>query len=169
MFPEADDAAAGPALLLAVPGPGAPLAARARPGAGAYAEVNGLKLYYEVHGRKGGGAPPLVMIHGAFGTIDNCFGQLIPPLAKQRQLIAVELQGHGRTADIDRPLRYEQLADDVAGLLAQIKVPQRRRVRLQPGRRRGPAGRHPPPAGGAPAGGGLDDVRQHRWQPGCWT
>jgi pimeloyl-ACP methyl ester carboxylesterase len=98
-------------------------AAQARSAPGAYAEVNGLKLYYEVHGRNSGGAPPLVMIHGAFGTIDNCFGKLIPRLAKRRQVIGVELQGHGRTADIDRPLRYEQLADDVAALLKQIKVP----------------------------------------------
>ena len=97
-------------------------AAQAKPAPGKYAEVNGLKMYYEVHGRKAGDTPPLVMIHGAFGTIDNCFGKLIPLLAKKRQVIAVELQGHGRTADIDRPLRYEQMADDVAALLKAIKV-----------------------------------------------
>jgi pimeloyl-ACP methyl ester carboxylesterase len=111
-----------PLLVLTTAALPAPAVA-ARPGPGAYAQVNGLKMYYEVHGRRGGGAPPLVMIHGAFGTIDNCFGRLIPRLAKQRQVIGVELQGHGRTADIDRPLRYEQLADDVAALLEQIKVP----------------------------------------------
>jgi pimeloyl-ACP methyl ester carboxylesterase len=96
--------------------------AQAKPAPGKYAEVNGLKMYYEVHGRKAGQTPPLVLLHGAFGTIDNCFGKVIPQLAKQRQVIGVELQGHGRTADIDRPLRYEQLADDVAALLKQINV-----------------------------------------------
>jgi pimeloyl-ACP methyl ester carboxylesterase len=111
-----------PLLVLATAALAAPGVA-ARPGTGAYAQVNGLRMYYEVHGRRGGGAPPLVMIHGAFGTIDNCFGRLIPRLAKQRQVIGIELQGHGRTADVDRPLRYEQLADDVAALLEQIKVP----------------------------------------------
>ena len=77
-----------------------------------YAPVNGLKMYYEVHGT----GQPLVLLHGGFATIDLMFGQLIPALARTRQVIAVELQGHGHTADIDRPLRYELMADDVAAL-----------------------------------------------------
>ena len=78
-----------------------------------YAEVNGLKMYYEIHGT----GKPLVVLHGAFG-----WATAFPTLAKNRQLIAVELQGHGHTADIDRPLTYEQLADDVAALLKHLKI-----------------------------------------------
>src|SRR5579884_84459 len=70
---------------------------------GRYATVNGLKMYYEVHGT----GRPLVLLHGAFG-----WATAYPALARGRQLIAVELQGHGHTADIDRPLTFEQLADD---------------------------------------------------------
>lgn len=85
---------------------------------GRYASVNGLKMYYEIHGS----GRPLVLLHGAFGTIDTDFGKLLPRLAKTRRVIAVEQQAHGRTADIDRPLTYEQLANDVAGLLQQLKI-----------------------------------------------
>ncbi|HEY0604791.1 MAG TPA: alpha/beta hydrolase [Herpetosiphonaceae bacterium] len=81
-----------------------------------YAAVNGLNLYYEIHGT---GGQPLLMLHGAYMSID-AFGDLLPGLAATRQVIAVELQGHGRTADVDRPLRYEQMADDVAALLAEL-------------------------------------------------
>ena len=80
-----------------------------------YACVNGLQLYYEIHGS----GRPLVLLHGAFGSVDD-FAGLLPALAEQRQVIAVESQGHARTADIDRPLRYEQMADDVAGLLRRL-------------------------------------------------
>ena len=78
-----------------------------------YAEVNGLRMYYEVHGA----GEPLLLLHGAFMTIDTSWSELSGPLAAQRQVIAVELQGHGRTADIARPLSYEALADDVAALM----------------------------------------------------
>lgn len=84
-----------------------------------YAPVNGLQLYYEIHGA----GEPLVLLHGAYGTIDM-WGPILSALAANRRVIAVELQGHGRTADIDRPLRYEQLADDVAGLMAQLGIAQ---------------------------------------------
>jgi pimeloyl-ACP methyl ester carboxylesterase len=87
------------------------------PGAGSYAEVNGLKMYYEVHGT----GRPLVLLHGAYMTID-AMGEVVPELAKTRQVIAVELQAHGRTADIDRPLSYEQMADDIAALLRHIGI-----------------------------------------------
>jgi pimeloyl-ACP methyl ester carboxylesterase len=82
---------------------------------GRYAAVNGLKMYYEIHGT----GKPLVLLHGAFGT-----ATVYPALAKNRQLIAVELQGHGHTADIDRPLTFEQMADDVAALLKHLKINQ---------------------------------------------
>ncbi|MBV9708841.1 MAG: alpha/beta hydrolase [Chloroflexi bacterium] len=85
---------------------------------GSYAQVNGLNMYYEIHGE----GQPLVLLHGAFSAIGTSFGKLLPGLAKERQVIAVEMQGHGHTADIDRPLRYEQLADDITALLAHIRV-----------------------------------------------
>jgi len=82
-----------------------------------YAPVNGLNMYYEVHGE----GRPMVLLHGALGTIDM-FGKLLPSLAKTRQVIAVEQQAHGRTADIDRPMRYQQMADDTAAFLRQLKI-----------------------------------------------
>ncbi|MEV7007092.1 alpha/beta hydrolase [Streptosporangium sp. NPDC051022] len=85
-----------------------------------YAPVNGLEMYYEVHGT----GTPLVLIHGAFSGIGTSFGALIPGLAKNRQVVAVELQGHGRTADIDRPLSLPQLADDTAALLCHLGIAQ---------------------------------------------
>jgi pimeloyl-ACP methyl ester carboxylesterase len=81
-----------------------------------YASVNGLNMYYEIHGT----GQPLVLLHGAFSAIGTSFGKLLPSLAKSRQVIAVELQGHGRTADIDRPLTLEGMADDTAALLQQL-------------------------------------------------
>jgi pimeloyl-ACP methyl ester carboxylesterase len=82
-----------------------------------YAPVNGLEMYYEIHGS----GEPLVLLHGAYMTID-AMGEIVPRLAESRQIIAVELQGHGRTADVDRPLTYEQMADDVAALLRHIGI-----------------------------------------------
>ena len=84
---------------------------------GSYADVNGLHMYYEIHGS----GEPLVVLHGAYMTIE-WMGDLIPELAKSRQVIAVELQGHGHTADIDRPLTYEAMADDVAALLDELGI-----------------------------------------------
>src|ERR671921_1439298 len=84
---------------------------------GNYAEVNGLNIYYEIHGS----GQPLVLLHGAYMTID-LMGEIVPALAESRQVIAVELQGHGHTADIDRPLSYEQMADDVAALLEHLGI-----------------------------------------------
>ncbi|MFN8482389.1 MAG: alpha/beta hydrolase [Anaerolineae bacterium] len=82
---------------------------------GSYAQVNGLDLYYEVHGA----GQPLVLLHGGLGAIEM-FGDLLPQLAEGRQVIAVDLQGHGRTADIDRPPRFELMADDVAALIRYL-------------------------------------------------
>lgn len=90
-------------------------------GPGAYAEVNGLRMYYEVHG-KPTQQPPLVLLHGALSGIGTDFGQLIPELSKTRQVIAVEQQAHGRTADIDRPLRTPQMAEDTVALLGTLGV-----------------------------------------------
>ena len=75
-------------------------------------------MYYEIHGE----GMPLVLLHGAFNTINLAFGILIPELSKNREVIAVELQGHGRTADIDRPFSFESMADDVAALLKYLKI-----------------------------------------------
>ena len=81
-----------------------------------YATVNGLRLYYEIHGR----GRPLVLLHGGLHTIGLSFGPLIGPLAAARQVIAVELQGHGHTADTDRPMTIDALASDVVSLLDQL-------------------------------------------------
>jgi pimeloyl-ACP methyl ester carboxylesterase len=88
---------------------------------GAYASVNGLRMYYEVHGSRGGAARPLVLLHGGLLTIDS-FGPLIPALAKDREVIGAELQGHGRTADTDREYSLANLAADVVGLLDHLGV-----------------------------------------------
>ncbi len=79
---------------------------------GHYAPVNGLQMHYEMYGE----GLPLVLLHGGFGVI-GMFEQLLPALARLRQVIGVELQGHGHTADVDRPLTFEQMADDVAALI----------------------------------------------------
>lgn len=89
-----------------------------------YAPVNGLQLYYEIHGEPRSDAPPVVLIHGAFSGIGTSFGAFLPGLSQSRQLIGVELQGHARTADIDRPLRGEFLADDIAALLDFLNIEQ---------------------------------------------
>jgi pimeloyl-ACP methyl ester carboxylesterase len=85
-----------------------------------YAPVNGLKMYYEVHGR----GDPVVLLHGSFMTITNNWTGWVGELAKTRKVIAVEMQGHGRTADIRRDFGYENLADDVAALLDHLNVPR---------------------------------------------
>ena len=80
--------------------------------------VNGISMYYEVHGA----GHPLVLLHGGLCTIDLNFGALIPALAAHRRVIAVELQGHGHTADTGRPLAIATLADDVVALLDHLGV-----------------------------------------------
>jgi pimeloyl-ACP methyl ester carboxylesterase len=85
---------------------------------GDYAMVNGLKMYYEIHGS----GRPLVLIPGAGSTIISTYGRILPELAKSHQVIAVELQAHGHTPDIGRPLSFEQDADDVAALLNQLHI-----------------------------------------------
>jgi pimeloyl-ACP methyl ester carboxylesterase len=84
---------------------------------GRQADVNGIKLYYETHGEARAGVRPLVVLHGAFGWANE-----YPLLAKNRQLIVVELQGHGHTPLGGRPMSIENMADDVAGLIEQLKI-----------------------------------------------
>ena len=84
---------------------------------GDYAEVNGLRMYYEVHGE----GRPLVLLHGAYMTVE-AMGSILPGLAETRRVIVPEMQGHGRTADIDRPIAYEGMADDVAALLRHLEI-----------------------------------------------
>ena len=83
---------------------------------GNYAAVNGLKLYYEIHGK----GQPLVLLHGGLGVI-GMYAEILPALAEKRQVVAVELQGHGHTPDINRPFSFEQMADDVAALVRQLR------------------------------------------------
>jgi pimeloyl-ACP methyl ester carboxylesterase len=88
-----------------------------------YAPVNGLRLYYEIHGATMGDRPPLVLLHGGGSTIETSFGKVLRSFARSRQVIAFEQQGHGHTADIvDRPYSFEQSADDAAALLRYLKV-----------------------------------------------
>jgi len=103
-------------LTMLVP---AVVSAQQKPTTG-YAPVNGLKMYYEVHGS----GEPVVLLHGAFMTITNNWDGWIGELSKTRKVIAVEMQGHGRTADIERDISSENLADDVASLLDHLKIPK---------------------------------------------
>lgn len=83
-----------------------------------YAPVNSLKMYYEIHGS----GKPVILLHGAYMTINLNWSELIPELSKTRKVIAVEMQGHGRTADIDRPYSYQAMADDIAKLLKYLNI-----------------------------------------------
>jgi pimeloyl-ACP methyl ester carboxylesterase len=82
-----------------------------------YAPINGLNLYYEIHGA----GEPLILLHGGLGATEM-FGEILPSLSHTWQVIAVDLQAHGRTADIDRPLTYEAMADDIAALLQYLGI-----------------------------------------------
>jgi pimeloyl-ACP methyl ester carboxylesterase len=85
-----------------------------------YAPVNGLQMYYEIHGS---GGVPVILLHGAYMNIGS-MSELLTELAKNRQVVAVEFQGHGHTADIDRPIDYELLTDDVAALMDHLGIAQ---------------------------------------------
>jgi pimeloyl-ACP methyl ester carboxylesterase len=89
-----------------------------RPAETGYADVNGLKMYYEVYGN----GKPIVLLHGSYMTIPMNWSHFIPLLAKNRKVIVTEMQAHGRTRDISRELSYEAMADDVSGLLKHLKI-----------------------------------------------
>src|SRR5438128_12035682 len=82
-----------------------------------YAEVNGINLYYETHGS----GRPLILLHGGLGS-GEMFGPVLPLLAERHQVIAVDLQGHGRTADIDRPIDVRLMAGDIAALIGHLEL-----------------------------------------------
>ena len=100
-----------------------------------YADVNGISLYYEEHGS----GQPLVLLHGGYGT-GEMFAPILPALAKDRRVIAVDLQAHGRTADVDRPLRFQTMGDDIAALIGHLGLVQTGRDGLLPRRPRPPCG-----------------------------
>lgn len=83
------------------------------------APVNGLEMYFEVHGE---GGVPLVLLHGALSATETSFGMLLDGLAEGRQVVALEQQAHGRTADVDRPLTYEQMTEDTAAALQHLGI-----------------------------------------------
>jgi pimeloyl-ACP methyl ester carboxylesterase len=88
-----------------------------------YAPVNGLRMYYEIHGPADPAQVPLVLLHGGGDTIGTSFGLLLPELARTRRVIAFEQQGFGHTADIPgRPFSFEQSADDTVALLDHLKI-----------------------------------------------
>src|SRR4030088_17987 len=86
-------------------------------GNGQYAEVNGINLYFETHGT----GRPLILLHGGLGT-GEMFGPVLTALAERHQVIAVDLQGHGRTADVDRPIDVRLMAGDIAALMEHLRL-----------------------------------------------
>jgi pimeloyl-ACP methyl ester carboxylesterase len=87
---------------------------------GKYADVNGIKMYYEIHGS----GSPLILLHGGGSTIYTSFGRILPQLAKTHKVIAIELQAHGHTGDRNAPETFKQDADDVTELMKQLNIPQ---------------------------------------------
>ena len=86
-------------------------------GTGQYADVNGINLYYETHGA----GRPMILLHGGLGS-GEMYGPILPTLSASRQVIAVDLQGHGRTADIDRPIDLSLMAGDIAALIDHLRL-----------------------------------------------
>lgn len=107
--------------LLSWSTPGASQAAPPKVKSG-YAPVNGLELYYEIHGESRPGRVPLVLIHGGGSSIHATWGEAIPLLARDRLVVAFDEQGHGRTKAIDRPFTFENSADDAAALLDHLGI-----------------------------------------------
>jgi len=87
-----------------------------------YAPVHGLQMYYEIHGASGDPGTPLVLLHGGGSTFETSFGDLLPTLARGRRVIAYDRQGHGRTADVDRPFTFQQSAEDAVALLHHLGI-----------------------------------------------
>lgn len=95
-----------------------PASQSTKPAESGHADVNGLKLYYEVYGK----GKPIILLHGSFMNIPMNWAHAIPLLARNRQVIVAEMQGHGRTRDVPREFSYEAMADDVSGLLGHLKI-----------------------------------------------
>lgn len=93
-------------------------AQKMKPSESGYATVNGIKVYYEIYGK----GKPVVLLHGAFMTIDLNWGELIPELSKNRKVIAIELQGHGHTPFSERKLSHATLASDVTKVMDYLKI-----------------------------------------------
>ena len=110
-------AACATGIILAAQGPGFAQTRTTTALKTGYAPVNGLDLYYEIHGA----GEPLILLHGGFGATEM-FGSILPLLSNSRRVIAVDLQGHGRTADIDRPLTFEAMADDIGALVKHLGI-----------------------------------------------
>jgi len=108
--------AAGPFLAVSSYGFGQTAASAREPETG-YAPVNGLRLYYEIHGT----GEPLILLHGGLGST-GMFSEVLPTLSSSRRVIAVDLQAHGRTTDIDRPLTFEAMADDIVALMKYLEI-----------------------------------------------
>lgn len=108
--------AAGLGLCLLLLCAGSPIAARAAEATSGYAQIGPLRMYYEVRGE----GPALLVLHGGGSTIDTTYGAILPDLARTRTVIAPEQQGHGHTADVDRPLSFRQMADDTAALIEKL-------------------------------------------------
>jgi len=89
-----------------------------------HAPVNGLRMYYEIHGRLGSDRVPLLLLHGGGSTIETSFASLLPLLSRNRPVVAFDQQGHGRTADVDKPFSFEQSAADAVALLHHLEIPQ---------------------------------------------
>jgi hypothetical protein len=122
-----------------------------------YAPVNGLNVYYEIHGS----GKPLILLPDGLGST-AMFDNLLPLFSKTRQVIAVDLQAHGRTADIDRPITYEAMADDIAALMKNLHNEKADLMGYSPGGGRGPANCHPPSHAGQEVGGFLDSFQAKR-------
>src|SRR3954466_1775821 len=105
-------------LILCIVFAASRLQGQVKPSKSGYAPVNGIKVYYEVYGE----GKPIVLLHGAFMTIEGNWGELIPELSKTRKVIAIEMQGHGHTPYSDRKLEMATLASDVAGVMNYLKV-----------------------------------------------
>ena len=103
---------------------GGALATGCAAGEKGYPPVNGVRLYYEVHGPSGDSGIPLVLLHGGGSTFETSFGEILPGLSRGRRVIVYDRQGHGRTADVDRPFSFRQSAEDAVGLLHTLGVSQ---------------------------------------------
>ena len=115
-----------------------------------YADVNGISLYYEEHGS----GQPLILLHGGYATSET-YAAILPSLASGRRVITVDLQGHGRTADVDRPLSFQTMGDDIAALIRHLGLAQADVMGYSFGAADGPADRDPAPGPGPPPGDRL--------------